>query len=119
MNDFRYSSWICPETGYSCVSAKNFWGGWSGYVGVDPQHSLYQVQKNSEEFKFIEIDQAIVYSGWLMGFDVLFSPPIHRWWFGVEYYLQYSRAEVTLFAAQLQYFDERFFENVESYLDES
>src|SRR5690606_2867991 len=78
--------WICEETGYACVTRRNSFGAWCGFVGVEFNHPLYQLSCSAEELSFIEVHNSdIMYSGWRDVEDVLFSPPTKRWWFGVDF----------------------------------
>jgi hypothetical protein len=119
MNSQRYKWWVCEETGYSCVTAKNFTGTWNGYVGIDPAHPFYETDCRSTEFRYVEIPiHNVEFSGWLSAFDTLFNPPIRRWWFGIEFDSKFSKEQLTLLATNIQYFDARFYDNVDHYLGE-
>jgi len=77
-----YVSWVDDATDYALVLRRNLLGCWCGFVGLPPDHKLYQSDIGCDEFKFIEVHGDIQYAHFSEEDDLEFSPPIKRFWIG-------------------------------------
>lgn len=75
-------AWIDERTFYPCVIRRNLFGAWVGYVGVDEQHPLFQIELDSLEYQYIEVHGTVRFAGLSIEDDKSFSPPKHLWWIG-------------------------------------
>lgn len=80
-----YYSWIDSYTQYPCVGKRNLYGAWTGFVGLDCGHPLYQTDIAHQIFDHIEVHQKdVTFSGWQMDEDKSFTPMSRRWWLGFD-----------------------------------
>jgi hypothetical protein len=128
--------WLDCETFYACVLRRNLFGAWTGYVGVDTGHPLYEVSKDAQEFEFVDIHNGVKFTIFAPDLDSSFHPLQSRWWVGFECTgqedllpvqlkmaemkmavvlagavyrdLHFAQCVVELLAAQLAFFDPRF-----------
>lgn len=77
-----YMLWLSPDSMYPCVLRRNMLGAWAGFVGIAPDHPLYQATHTEMAIESIDIYGGVVFTGFSPEDDIEVSPPIRRWWIG-------------------------------------
>lgn len=79
-----YALWIDEYSMYPCTLRRNIFGAWTGNVGVECDHPLYQVYYTERTFDFIDVYGGVSFSDFSKEDDAEVSPPVRRWWIGFE-----------------------------------